>query len=80
MRGHLGGIPCRGAVVCQLPVTPDSHLRGVQPAPNPRPHHTPGGADPDNLEYAGALMQRSLLEIARAADDMVTIFGAKQVG
>jgi len=41
---------------------------------------TAGGADPDNLEYAGALMQRSLLEVAHAADDLVTIFGAKQVG
>ncbi|KAI8463224.1 MAG: hypothetical protein J3K34DRAFT_153633 [Monoraphidium minutum] len=37
-----------------------------------------GGADPDNMEYAGGLMQRTLLEIARAADDLVTIFGAKQ--
>ena len=29
-----------------------------------------GGSDPDNLEYAGALVQRSLLEVARAADDL----------
>lgn len=37
-----------------------------------------GGADPDNLEYAGALVQTTLLEVARAADDLVTIFGDKQ--
>jgi hypothetical protein len=38
-----------------------------------------GGADPDNLEYAGALVQRTLLEVGRAADDLVTIFGDQQV-
>lgn len=40
--------------------------------------HTTGGSDPGNLEYAGALAQRTLLEVARAADDIVAIFGAKQ--
>lgn len=34
-----------------------------------------GGADPDSLEYAGSAIQRTMLDIGRAADDLVIIFG-----
>jgi hypothetical protein len=36
------------------------------------------GSDPDSLEFAGGLMQRTLLEVAAAADDLVAIFGVAQ--
>jgi hypothetical protein len=36
------------------------------------------GADPDLLEYAGSLMQDTLLQVARAADDLVIVFGVSQ--
>ncbi|KAF6253828.1 hypothetical protein COO60DRAFT_1642879 [Scenedesmus sp. NREL 46B-D3] len=36
------------------------------------------GSDPDSLEFAGGLMQRTLLEVAAAADDLVAIFGVGQ--
>eukprot|EP00878_Enallax_costatus_P013401 GHUV01014013.1.p1 GENE.GHUV01014013.1~~GHUV01014013.1.p1 ORF type:complete len:422 (+),score=154.88 GHUV01014013.1:285-1550(+) len=36
------------------------------------------GSDPDSLEFAGGLVQRTLLEIAAAADDLVATFGVSQ--
>ncbi len=33
------------------------------------------GSDPDSVGYGGGLAQRTLLEIGRAADDLVVIFG-----
>lgn len=36
------------------------------------------GSDPDSLEFAGGLLQRTLLEVAAAADDLVALFGVAQ--
>lgn len=36
------------------------------------------GSDPDSLEFAGGLVQRTLLQIGAAADDLVATFGVSQ--
>jgi hypothetical protein len=36
------------------------------------------GSDPDSTEFAGGLVQRTLLEVSHAADDLVQIFGLAQ--
>eukprot|EP00775_Hariotina_reticulata_P002152 gene2152-2470_t len=36
------------------------------------------GSDPDSCEFAGGLVQRTLLEVSHAADDLVQIFGLSE--
>lgn len=36
------------------------------------------GSDPDSIEFAGGLVQRTFKEVAAAADDLVATFGVAQ--